>query len=187
MAQSKILLDSNSYFRLAKSIQPLLFVEFGADKHCLYVLDDLQKEFDCNPRLQREFPWVDEEEYRNNRSRKLSLSRKDKREIQTAYDIIWDYVLSEPDIGASPVDTRILSHSYVLGIPTVTDDTDMRVVATTFDIKAMKTLELLVLMLECEHITMDRIRQIMAYWEYVGDKPTGCHKDYKRLFKESPP
>lgn len=51
MPQSKILLDSNSYFRLAKSIHPLLFQEFGNKKYCLYVLPELDKEYERQPRL----------------------------------------------------------------------------------------------------------------------------------------
>ena len=34
-AQAKILLDSNSYFRLAREIHPLLFQEFGDKNYCL--------------------------------------------------------------------------------------------------------------------------------------------------------
>ena len=32
--QRKILLDSNSYLRLAQTIHPLLHVEFGHECHC---------------------------------------------------------------------------------------------------------------------------------------------------------
>ena len=44
MPQSKILIDSNVYFRLAQSIRPLLQVEFGKEKYCLYVIKGLQEE-----------------------------------------------------------------------------------------------------------------------------------------------
>ena len=39
MAQQKLLLDSNAYLRLARSIHPLLFVEFGEDRTCLYLAE----------------------------------------------------------------------------------------------------------------------------------------------------
>lgn len=58
MPQSKILVDSNSYFRLAKSIRPLLNVTFGDEDYCLYVLKELEKEYDRNSRLQTKFEWV---------------------------------------------------------------------------------------------------------------------------------
>ncbi len=40
MGQSKILLDSNSYFRLAKDFGPLLNTTFSVDNYCLYVLKE---------------------------------------------------------------------------------------------------------------------------------------------------
>lgn len=55
MAQTKILIDSNAYFRLAQSIHPLLQVEFGPETYCLYVIKDLQAEYDRNPRLRNAF------------------------------------------------------------------------------------------------------------------------------------
>ena len=45
MAQRKLLLDSNAYLRLARSIHPLLFVEFGEDRSCLYLTEDFETEF----------------------------------------------------------------------------------------------------------------------------------------------
>lgn len=49
MSQSRILLDSNAYFRLAQSIRPLLNAPFGKDNYCLYVLKELQDEYEKNP------------------------------------------------------------------------------------------------------------------------------------------
>jgi len=63
--QHKILLDSNAYFRLAKSVHPLLFQEFGPDRACLYVLPELEQEYQRQPRLKAKFPWVEEEEFQH--------------------------------------------------------------------------------------------------------------------------
>ena len=52
MAQTKILFDSNAYFRLAQSIHPLLQVEFGKEDYCLYVIKELQVEYDKKPETQ---------------------------------------------------------------------------------------------------------------------------------------
>ena len=186
MAQSKILLDSNSYFRLAKSIHPLLFQEFGDESYCLYVLKELQDEYDRQPRLQTKFPWVDNPEYRANRSKSLTLSRRQKKELPTVFDFMWDHVLTELP-GPSRVDVRILSHGYVLGIPVVTDDIDMRALAGVFKVQVLKTLELLKLMLEAGHITMEKVRQIAAYWSYDDDRPAEYARDFIRLFDETPP
>ena len=119
MAQCKILVDSNSYFRLAKSIRPLLFCEFGEEKCCLY----------------------GENEYVDNRKYFPAISRKEKNAIQTAFSFIWEYVQTE-NLGPSKIDTLYLAHAHILNIQVVTDD-DMIAVANVFGIKALKTLELM--------------------------------------------
>ena len=80
-----------------------------------------------------------------------------------------------------------LSHGYVLFIPVVTDDRDMRTVGRTFNVETMKTLKLLKLMLDAKHITIQKIRQIVGYWSYENDRPANCTSDYRKLFGESPP
>ncbi len=186
MAQSKILLDSNAYFRLAKSIHPLLDVVFGEQNYCLYVLKELDDEFSRNKRLKTEFGWVDEEEYVVNRGKRLALSRKEQREIKITVEFLWRHKIDN-ELGISKVDILCLAHSYVLSIPVVTDDADMLEVAESFAIQAMKTLKLMRLMLDCGYVDIGRVRQIAAYWEYISDKPGGFRDDYIWLFDEKPP
>ena len=57
MPQSKILVDTNSYLRLAQTIRPLLFLPFGDGEYCLYILPELNVEL-SNRRLKSKFPWV---------------------------------------------------------------------------------------------------------------------------------
>ena len=186
MAQSKILLDSNTYFRLAKSIHPLLDIIFGERCYCLYVLKELDDEFNRNKRLKSTFGWVGEEEYVANRKKRLTLSRKGQRDICLTIGFLKQHKMDN-ELGVSEVDILCLAHGHVLGIPVVTDDADMLEVAEDFSIKTMKTQELMHLMLECDHIDTNRIRQIAAYWEYISDKPGGFRGDYIRLFGEKPP
>ena len=80
-----------------------------------------------------------------------------------------------------------MAHAYVLAIPIVTDDSDMLDLAQDFNIKTLKTLELLKLMLDCQHIDITVVRQIASYWNYAEDKPKSFALDYKKLFKEPPP
>lgn len=186
MAQSKILLDSNSYFRLAKGIHPLLFQTFGEAEYTLYVLPELEREYAKEPRLQNKFPWVSAPEFQNNRSKVLNLSREQRKERGTAYEIMWDHVQTELP-GPSRVDVIVLSYGYILGIPVVTDDADMIELAKTFGITVWKTLDLLKLMLDCKYIDMARVRAVVAYWGYVDDRPKEFSVDYRRLFDESAP
>lgn len=156
MAQSKILIDTNTYIRLAKSIHPLLDVNFGQDNHCLYVLKELDEEFSCNKRLKTQFTWVDDDEFLSNRKKRLTLSRKDKNNIQTTIEFLHQHKI-DYGLSVSRVDILCLAHAYVLDIHVVTDDTDMLELAKTFGIKTMKTLELLGLMLECCYVDMPRL------------------------------
>lgn len=186
MAQTKILLDSNSYFRLAKSIRPLLFQEFGENRFSLYVLEELEREYARNPRLQNQFAWVNDPEYRENRSKRLTLSRREKRDLPTVFAFLWHHVQTKLP-GPSRADVTVLSHGYVLGIAVVTDDSDMITLAKGFGIKIMTTLELLKLMMDSGHIDMAMVRSIAAYWSFEDDRPKDYNKDYRRLFGEEPP
>lgn len=186
MSQCRILVDSNAYFRLAQSIRPLLNVEFGKKRYCLYVIKELQSEYNRNQRLINAFSWVNDPEYVENRSHLLKITAKEKREIQRAYDFILDYARNvHPSV--SKVDVRCLAHAEQLHIPVVTDDEEMRTVAREYSITAYKTLELLKIMLDCCYIDIDKIREIASYWSYLNDKPKDFMKDYKKLFSEAPP
>ncbi len=186
MAQSKILVDSNSYFRLAKSIRPLLSVAFGEENYCLYVLKDLEIEYDRSSRLQSKFEWVNDDEYFDNRKQALTIPRKDKNETQRTIEILENHKY-ENELGVSPVDINYLAHAYVLDIPVVTDDKDMLELAEDFEIQTLNSLNLLSLMLKCDHINIDKVREIAAYWKFIKDIPGSFKEDYKSLFKENVP
>ena len=186
MPQSRILVDSNAYFRLAKSIRPLLNVEFGKNRYCLYVIKELQEEYNRSSRLKSAFSWVNEREYVENRSHFLKITKEEKTEIRRAYDFILDYVRNVHP-GVSKVDVLCLAHAEQLHIPVVTDDEEMRIVAGEYGITTYKTLELLKLMLDCRHISIEKIREIAVYWIYLNDKPKDFAVDYKKLFGEAPP
>ena len=71
--------------------------------------------------------------------------------------------------------------------PIITDDTDVQKVCKEFGVRVFKTVELLKLMLDCQHITKEKIREIAGYWQYERDLPKDFLKDYRKLFHESPP
>jgi hypothetical protein len=185
-SQTKILLDSNSYFRLAKGIHPLLFQEFGDQRYCLYVLPELQREYDRQPRLRAKFPWVDDPDFRANRQRQPKLSKQQKRALDTTYDVLWDHVQTTLP-GPSRVDVTVLTYGYVLGVQVVTDDGDMRALGTVFGISLMTTVELLALMHACGHVDMAKVRAVASYLAYLPDLPKGFAADYLRLFGEAAP
>jgi predicted nuclease of predicted toxin-antitoxin system len=186
MPQTKILIDSNVYFRLANSIHPLLQAEFGKEKYCLYVIEEFQEEYEKNTRLKSKFSWVNDPEYKSNRKCKLNLSKKNKQEVMQVFDFIKNHArYSYP--GLSRVDITSLAHAYALSIPIVTDDSDMLELAAEFSIQTLKTLELLKLMMDRRHIDITIVRQIASYWNYADDKPKSFSDDYKKIFNETPP
>ena len=186
MPQRKLLLDTNAYLRLARSIHPLLFIEFGEDQTSLYLIEEFEREFARSRRLRGKFPWVEEPEYRDNRDVRLQIGRKQRREIKSAIDFIGDQADADV-LGVSAVDVSVLGHASVLEIGVVTDDTDMRALGRSFGIENMSTLALLKLMLDAGHIDLAKVRQIAVYWRHEHDLPAKFGRDYRKLFGEPPP
>lgn len=187
MAQTKILLDSNSYFRLAQNIHPLLFETFGGNDYTLYVHSDLMTEFKRSSRLQNKFHWVDEPEYIENRKRPLRLGAKTKKAINNTFEYMWEHV-KDDGLGPSKVDIKILATAAELEVQVVTDDGDMIEFAEMYAIPHMRTIELMKLMLDEGHIDMALIRRIVAQWIYDNDTPfKGFEGGYSELFNETAP
>ncbi|WP_260961249.1 DNA-binding protein [Pseudomonas citri] len=181
MPQSKMLVDTNSYLRLAQNIRPFLAVEFGPDPTCLYVLAETGMEIEASHRLTHKFFWALEEEHVLERKFTPSISRKQKKEMLDALSYIWEFVLSDHP-GPSKVDATYLAYGYILKLPVVTDDRDMRSLAKIFDIKTVKTLELMKHMLDVEHITLVKVRGIVDHWKYINDLPADLVNDVTELF-----
>jgi len=185
MAQSKILIDTNAYLRLAQSIKPLLFTPFGVEEYCLYVIPELNDELNKR-HLKNAFPWIDDPEYSNYRQHFPKISRNQKKSIQSTFEYLWDHVVTELP-GPSRVDVRYIAYTIELGIVVVTDDEDMIQLANAFDAKVMRTLDLLKLMLDAGHIDMPKIRTIVSYWRYIKDTPGQLDKRFRKIFGCEPP
>jgi predicted nuclease of predicted toxin-antitoxin system len=180
MPQSKILVDTNAYLRLAQTIRPLLFVPFGDNEYCLYIIPELNKEL-LNRRFETKFPWIDEDEYRGNRKHFPTLSKKQKTSIQETFSYIWDYVVTILP-GPSKVDVLYIAYALELNVPVVTDDKDMTQLAQEFEANVMPTLQLLKIMLDCGHTNMKTIDGLIEYWRYISDRPANMESDYKKYF-----
>ncbi len=182
MSHSKILVDTNAYLRLAKTIRPLLFVPFGENEYCLYILPELNEELKGR-KLKSKFQWVEEQEYVENRNHFPSVSRKQVQSIRQTFTYIWDHVQTELP-GPSRVDALYIAYALELGVPLVTDDRDMTELASVFDVQVMPTLELLKVMQDCGHVDMKTIDGLCEYWRYIADLPANFAVDYKRLFSK---
>ncbi len=177
MPQTKLLLDTNAYLRLAYSIHPLLFVSFGKEEFTLYLIKDFQKEFERQQRLKRKFPWVNDEKFKKNRCKYLTLSKQNIKDINLAETYIWEQNINN-GYGASPVDVRALSAGYVLDIPVITDDKNMIDLAKSMNIKVMRIMSLLIKMHEANHIDKTKIKELVGWLSYTNDLP------YKTFLEE---
>lgn len=90
-------------------------------------------------------------------------------------------------MGPSPVDTRILATASELGLRLVTDDQDLLSLANMYGVHALTSLELMKLMLDENHITMNLVRRVVAQWVFDRDTPANFLREYQRLFGEQPP
>lgn len=192
MAQTKIIVDSNSYFRLAQNIHPLLCQPFGKAGFTLHIHADLNEEFRRSQRLKNKFHWVAERKYVENRSRSISLSTEQKTEIDSTYEYLWEHVrdafLKPHGKGPSPIDTTIVATALVLQIRLVTDDRDMIELAKEFEVQQLTSLGLMKLMLDEQRIDDEMVDQVVEQWIYENDTPYRDWKvEFKKLFGRSAP
>ena len=179
-----VLLDSNAYFRLGISIRPLLQQSFGTSpQYSLYVLSELDDEYSTSTRLRSKFNWVSESEYRTDRqTRRYDLRGNDRASALTAFSFLLAYA-DEQKINLSRIDLKALAVGFVKGIPVVTDDGGMALVAKANSVECWSTIKLLRVMVISGRIEMETVNEILEYWDYEKDLPMSPSK-LRQLFKE---
>lgn len=167
-----VLLDSNVYFRLAPSIRPLLKEVFGkAPPYSLHVLAELDDEYNTSTRLRHKFEWVRNTEHRQDREgKRYELRGQARTEALNAFSFLVSYADSHR-LSLSREDLKALAVGYVKGIPVVTDDGDMRMVAEAHSIECWSLLKLLKVMVTAARIDMEKVAEILEYLDYENDLP----------------
>jgi predicted nucleic acid-binding protein len=181
MPQTKILLDTNTYLRLAQSIHPLLGNSFGKENYTLYIHREIDIELKRSNRLQTKFYWIDQEQYVDNRKKRLVISKQKQSSIDLTYDYIWQYQ-KDSILSLSREDIYCIATALEEDIQLVTDDKDMIKTCKGFKVSVLSTLQLLKLMLDNELIETATVKQIVNYWKYEKDLPANFHIEYKKLF-----
>jgi len=69
---TQVLLDTNTYLRLAKRIRPAVGREFGQVPYVLVILKAVEDEVHRSARLRSVYPWFDEPEFADERKAKQS-------------------------------------------------------------------------------------------------------------------
>jgi hypothetical protein len=181
-----ILLDSNAYFRLARSIRPLLAPTFGPPPHySLFVLYEVDTEYFRSPRLKTKFEWVNCSEFRNDREAKRYKSAgKNALKVEHAFSFLASYVKAE-GLNVSREDLKALAIGFVRGIPVVSDDKGMRQTADAHGIEYWPALKLLKLMVTEARITLELVHEILQYLDHENDLPMSkenLRAEYSKYF-----
>jgi len=179
--ENSYLADSNSYFRLAKSLHPLLCNPFGKKNHCIFILRECDEEYSNSLSLQNKFSWVKSDEFSNNRKKGLLRTSSYDDAIENNIKFIKLYA-REKYINVSQVDIKYLASALELGIVLITDDSGMIKIAEEFEIKIMKSIDVLKLMLDCNYITIEKVKEVTSYWVHTKDTPKDFKVDCSSLF-----
>lgn len=182
MKENRILIDSNSYFRLAQSLHPLLNNPFDNEKYNIFIISECEKEYLKSSSLQNKFPWVNQNEYVENRKNIIKISSSSLNGINNSLNFIKLFA-REKYLLVSKVDLKYLAVALELDMILVTDDGAMIEIANDFEINVLKTLELLKLMLDCKFISIGKVKEIINLWKYNNDLPKDFFVDLKKLFK----
>ncbi len=189
-----VLLDTNSYLRLAKRIKPLLGIEFGQNNYVLTILKEVEDEVHNSPRLRYHFPWFDNPDFANERlANKNRLKREEKAQIEAVKSVLHAHVLenshhyiAQGKTPPSPTDCFMLAFGQTRPAIVVTDDLGMHLLARDFDLPIWHGHELLKKMLTAKLIENDLIREIYEALDVNSDLPKSWrdvkHTAFKKIF-----
>lgn len=189
-----VLLDTNTYLRLAKRIRPLLGVKFGQRDYALTVLKDVEAEVRRSRTLRFRFPWFDDEAFGTERdATQIRLSATEKTALDNARSVLRGHVLSDVDSyttgGRHPpsdTDCRVLAFGQIRKAIVVTDDLGMHLLADDFELPIWHGWELLSKMKAAKMVGNDLIRDIYDALERNGDLTAtwshAKHTEFIRIF-----
>ena len=189
-----VLLDTNTYLRLAKRIRPLLGVKFGQKDYVLTVLKDVEDEVRRNRTLRFKFPWFDDEAFGNERdAAQVRLKAAERQTLENAQSILRGHVLVDVDRyttgGRQPpsdTDCRVLAFGQVRDAIVVTDDLGMHLLAEDFELPIWHGWQLLAKMQTAKLVDNGRVREIYDALERNGDLTAtwvaAKHTEFSRIF-----
>jgi predicted nucleic acid-binding protein len=179
-----LLIDSNSYLRIARNIHPLLGQSLGPLEYKLFIHSKFFSEFNKNDRLATKFNWVNTLPFTGNRDNfqiQTQVEYHQRKKINNAYLAIKSYK-KRNKLSTSEADMIALATAYVLNISIITDDPDMLITAEEFGIKCIRTIEFLSYLHANNLIDDSKLLEMFDYWEYDDDPPKGYHSDRKKYF-----
>ena len=195
---TEVLLDTNTYLRLAKRIRPAVGRQFGQVPYIVVILKAVEEEVHRNPKLQFKNPWFDEPEFARERMAKQTrLSAAEKQEMKLVQDVLIGTVQLDVDKytshGRSPpgaTDCWLLAYGQVKGAVVVTDDLGMHTLASEVGLKVWHGFELLAKLKTAKVVDNDLVRDIYDALERNGDMTEtwlkAKHEEFVKVFGAKP-
>lgn len=194
---TQVLLDTNTYLRLAKRIHPAVGRKFGQVPYVLVVLKDVEEEVHRSARLRFLNPWFDEPEFVDERMAKQTrLSEAEKQELKLVQGVLQGTVQLDVDkytTRRSPpgaTDCWLLAYGQVKGAVVVTDDLGMHTLAADAGLKVWHGFELLAKLKTAKVADNDLVRDIYDALERNGDMTetwrSAKHTEFARIFGPKP-
>jgi hypothetical protein len=193
-----VLLDTNTYLRLAKRIRPAVGVKFGQKGYVRTILKAVEDEVHRSPRLRHRYPWFDKAEFADERiAKQVRLSLDEKRSLEAVQSVLYASVLEAAarftSGGRSPpglTDCWLLAFGHVRPAIVVTDDLGMHLLASDFGITVWHGYELLDKLRSAKVVDSALIREIYGALERNGDLTAtwrdARHTLFARIFGAEP-
>ena len=191
---TEVLLDTNTYLRLAKRIRPVVGRQFGQVPYVVVILKAVEDEVHRSPRLKFHNPWFDEPEFAQERlAKQKRLSADDKSAMTLVQDVLLGMVQMEVDKytshGRHPpgaTDCWLLAYAQVKNAVVVTDDLGMHTLASEAGLKVWHGFELLAKLKTAKVVDNELIREIYDALERNGDMTEtwrqAKHREFARIF-----
>jgi predicted nuclease of predicted toxin-antitoxin system len=191
---TEVLLDTNTYLRLAKRIRPAVGRQFGQVPYVVVILKAVEDEVHRSPRLKFHNPWFDEPEFAQERlAKQKRLSADDKSAMTLVQDVLLGMVQMEVDKytshGRHPpgaTDCWLLAYAQVKNAVVVTDDLGMHTLASEAGLKVWHGFELLAKLKTAKVVDNELIREIYDALERNGDMTEtwrqAKHGEFARIF-----
>lgn len=194
---TQVLLDTNTYLRLAKRIRPAVGREFGQVPYVLVILKAVEDEVHRSARLRFLNPWFDEPEFAQERlAKQTRLSAAEKQDLKLVQDVLLGTVqldVAKYTTGRSPpgaTDCWLLAYGQVKSAIVVTDDLGMHTLASDFGLKVWHGFELLAKLRTAKIVDNDLLREIYDALERNSDMTEtwrrAKHEDFARIFGPEP-
>lgn len=194
-----VLLDTNTYLRLAKRVRPFIGREFGQVPYVLTIHKLTEDEVRRKPQLQFKNPWFDGADHVNERmAKQIRLTKDEKIQVDAAQSLLMGWVQLDLDrfnsFGRSPpgfADCWLLAFGQIRPAVVVTDDLGMHELAKDFrEIKVWHGYQLLAKLRTAKVVNDALVREIYAALEANGDLTRtwreAKHASFKKIFGSGP-